>query len=202
MIENKHEILPVFPEAIIYTNQLILNSKEVINYLDNLNFRQINKEDYICYISENLNIFNDLSFLKKKIEPHIKNYLYNILSLKMDYKFLNSWATRASHNEHDERHVHRNTFLSGVYYPLGNKDFKIKFYRNKSDFWNIEKKENNFFNTREIILNIVEDNTLLLFPSDLEHSIVKNNSETTRYSIAFNINPKGYIGENDTKVFF
>jgi uncharacterized protein (TIGR02466 family) len=120
----------------------------------------------------------------------------------MDYKFLNSWATRASHNEHDERHVHRNTFLSGVYYPLGNKDFKIKFYRNKSDFWNIEKKENNFFNTREIILNIVEDNTLLLFPSDLEHSIVKNNSETTRYSIAFNINPKGYIGENDTKVFF
>jgi hypothetical protein len=65
-MKNKHEILPVFPEAIIYTNQLILNSKEVINYLDNLNFRQINKENYICYISENLNIFNDLSFFERK----------------------------------------------------------------------------------------------------------------------------------------
>jgi uncharacterized protein (TIGR02466 family) len=202
MTKNKGSIISVFPEAVIYSNELNLNSEKIITYLNKLNFNRIKKEECVCYVSKNFNIFNEIPFLRKQIESHVKNYLYNIFNYKMDYKFLNSWATKTNKNGNDEKHVHCNTFLSGVYYPIGNENFKIKFYKKKNEFWDIKCKEYNEFNSKEVIFKIDKNNTLLLFPSDLEHSIVKNNSEITRYSIAFNINPKGYIGEDDAKVFF
>jgi hypothetical protein len=47
-----------------------------------------------------------------------------------------------------------------------------------------------------------ENNVLILFPSDLEHSIEKNLSEENRYSLAFNILPLGEIGSEDSKINF
>jgi uncharacterized protein (TIGR02466 family) len=200
-MNNKFKIIPIFPEAVVYNVRLDLNSEEIINHLNTSSFNNINKQ-CVCYVSENFNILDELMSLKKQIELHVKNYLYEVFEYKMDYKFLNSWATKTNKEGYDVRHSHCNTFLSGVYYPKANENFKIIFYKKKSEFWNINCNKYNEFNSKELFFNIEEDNTLLLFPSDLEHSIAKNNSNLTRYSIAFNINPKGYIGEGDTKVFF
>jgi len=51
-------------------------------------------------------------------------------------------------------------------------------------------------------LTISNDNTLILFPSNLRHKIDVNKSDKDRYSLAFNINPSGYIGGRDGRVFF
>lgn len=194
-------LIPLFPEAVVYRVKLDLNSEEIINRLNIEDFNIINKK-CVCHISNNFKILDEFTFLKQQIEFHVKNYLYQIFDYKMDYKFLNSWATKTNKKGYDVKHSHCNTFLSGVYYPKANENFKIIFYKKKSDFWHISCNKYNEFNSKEISFTIEEDNTLLLFPSDLEHSIAINNSDLTRYSIAFNINPKGYIGEGDSKVFF
>ena len=206
MLNNKdYEIYPVFPEAFIYYKIIDIDSNKIIDYCKNLNFEFTEssiKKESDCYISSNFNIFNDLSELKDKIEEHIKNYLYKVMEYKLDYKFINSWATKTNLNGFSQAHVHSNTFLTGVFYPKGNENFRIKFHKNNKSFWEIDVKNCNQFNSKTMTYVIEKDNTLLLFPSNLLHSIGNNNSNIDRYSIAFNINPKGYIGNQDSKVFF
>jgi hypothetical protein len=81
------------------------------------------------------------------------------------------------------------------------KNFKIKFYK-KSSFWNFQMLEVNSLNADWYGINIVENGILILFQSDLEHSIEKNLSNKIRYSIAFNTLPLGEMGRGDSKVNF
>ena len=53
MIKNKGSIISVFPEAVIYSNELNINAKKIITYLNKLNFNKIKKEECVCYVSEN-----------------------------------------------------------------------------------------------------------------------------------------------------
>jgi len=119
----------------------------------------------------------------------------------MNFKIKKSWAIRTLENGFSQEHVHSNSFLSGVYYPKGSKDFFIKFIKNKS-FWDIELLKINELNALWYKMNISYNNTLFLFPSDLMHSIEKNLSDEIRYSIAFNVLPFGEIGEIDSRIEF
>jgi len=47
-----------------------------------------------------------------------------------------------------------------------------------------------------------KDNLLILFNSLLDHEVLTNQSKSTRYSIAFNVLPKGTIGKGDGHVKF
>lgn len=195
--------LPIFPEACLYFCFLNVDNIKIMNYLKKLKYQKTNNNDENSYISSNLNIFKELKFLKKKINEHVHNYLNNILEYKIKYKFLNSWSTKTKINSFSEKHVHKNTFLSGVYYPFGNENFTIKFFKNdSSSFFEIIPEKYNHFNSVVQEIKILKNNSLILFPSNLSHAIAKNNSNFIRYSIAFNINPKGYIGKGDSKVFF
>lgn len=198
-------ILPIFPEAVIYSTTININKNEILNFCKNSNFYQtessINEECY-CYMSYDRNIFDKIKNLKIEIEKHVEYYLHEILKYKMDYKFINSWITKTNPGGYSHPHTHANTFLSGVYYPLGNDSFKIKFIKKDMGFFSIATTENNLLTGSDVTLDIVNDSTLLFFPSSIKHSIEKNNSNIERYSIAFNINPKGFIGEGDVKVYF
>jgi len=198
------DILPLFPQAVLGLNKLEVNSEEILNYITNLTFSETEateKNQSLSFASDNLNIIDNIPNLKKEIEKNIKLYLFDILKLNMDYKFLNSWATKTLPNGFSQKHVHSNTFLSGVFYPKGSEHFKISFYKN-NEFWDINVKEINNLNAKESTIAIGDDNVLLLFPSNLYHAIQKNTSNKTRYSIAFNVNPSGSIGNGDTKVNF
>jgi ectoine hydroxylase-related dioxygenase (phytanoyl-CoA dioxygenase family) len=46
------------------------------------------------------------------------------------------------------------------------------------------------------ILN-VKEGTIVIFPSHLEHSVEKNNSNENRYSIAFNFYVRGKFGKEE-----
>jgi uncharacterized protein (TIGR02466 family) len=205
MDQSNYFVTPVFPEAAIYTTFIDVDSNNIFNYCKNLNFEYIDNllmKEGDSYISINFNIFNDLFDLKNKIKEHVDTYLYKLMTYKMKYKFLNSWATKTNFKGFSRIHTHNNTFLSGVYYPKGNKNFKIKFHKKQDSFWNIEIEKFNEFSNKTITYTIEHDNTLLLFPSDLLHNIESNDSSIDRYSIAFNINPSGYIGEKDSGVIF
>lgn len=198
-------IIPIFPEAVLYSKQINVDSNRIMNYLKKIKFDITESsivKDADNFMSNNLNVFKDLNFLKKEIDKHVGFYLNKILNYKMNYKFTTSWATKTNNKGYGQKHFHGNCFLSGVYYPVGDKDFKINFYKRHLTMWDVDVKEYNEFNAKQIIFEIKNDNTLILFPSELYHSISKNNSDVTRYSIAFNVNPKGLIGQKDNGIVF
>jgi uncharacterized protein (TIGR02466 family) len=198
------QIEPIFPQAVIGLNKLEVDPNKVLKYLESIEFEKTNPSisgTADAYISKNHNVFEDLGYLKDEIHNNIKNYLNNIMKLKMDFQFTTSWATKTLPNGYSQKHEHNNSFLSGVYYPVGDKNFSIKFYK-KSSFWSFQVLEANNLNADFYGINIGEDSILILFPSDLEHSIQTNSSDKTRYSIAFNTLPFGEIGHADSKINF
>jgi uncharacterized protein (TIGR02466 family) len=198
------QIESIFPQAVLGLTKLNIDSNEIKKYLENVEFEitESSKEgDSFCFISKDQSIFEKLPFLKNEIYNNIKNYLNNIMKLKMDFQFTTSWATKTLTNGYSQKHKHSNSFLSGVYYPIGDKNFNIKFYK-KNSFWDVQKNEINNLNADWYGINIVENSILILFPSDLKHSIEKNLSDKTRYSIAFNTLPLGEIGDGDSKINF
>jgi uncharacterized protein (TIGR02466 family) len=198
------QIKPIFPQAVLGFDVLDIDESKVIDFLKKENFDltgNSKEKDIPCFISHNMQLLDSLHFLKEKINNSIKHYLNNVLELKMNFKIKKSWATKTLENGFSQKHVHSNSFLSGVYYPKGSKDFFIKFIKNKS-FWDIELLKINELNALWYKMNISYNNTLFLFPSDLMHSIEKNLSDEIRYSIAFNVLPFGEIGEIDSRIEF
>ena len=142
------QIEPIFPQAVIGLNKLNIDYSKVLKFIENTEFesRESSKEsDSFCLISKNKNIFNELPFLKNEIYKQIEHYLQNVMKFKMNFQLTTSWATKTLPNGCGQKHLHSNSFLSGVYYPIGDKNFSIKFYK-KNSFWSIETFEVNNLN--------------------------------------------------------
>ena len=192
--------IPIFPEAVLHICKLNVDKNIILNYINCVNFEKTNGGTN-SFMSSNKYVLNDLDILKNEIQKHVKNYLLNLMQYEMNFKFVKSWITKTEPKGYSSQHLHSNSFLSGVYYPEASKDFNIIFYK-KKNFWSILCKNYNDLNALNYKLNILEDNFLILFPSNLEHKVDFNSSSNNRYSIAFNINPSGYIGSGDSHIFF
>ena len=108
------------------------------------------------------------------------------------FKITGSWATKTEPKAHSNMHQHANSWLSAVYYPEGDKSFKIRFHSPKPQLWLDHCKEYNIYNSSNYDLT-VEENMLVIFPSVLSHEILTNQSKKTRYSIALNVIPQGTL---------
>ena len=193
-----HNLWPIT----IYQNNLNAK-KEWINYSLNCNYERMSSDN--GDMSVNKYILNDLPDLKKELNFHIENYVKKYLKVNnnLNFYFLNSWITKHYPDDFAQQHSHCNSLISGVYYlnvPENSGDIKFHkpfsntnlFHQNilidfeeytniNADYWLIESKKN----------------SLLLFPSFLEHSVTKNLSKEIRYSIAFNLFVQGKLGKNE-----
>ena len=198
------QIKPIFPQAVMGLSKLEVDHNKILKYIENIEFKMTDVSilgKAKMYISKNLNILNEISYLRDEIYNNVKNYLNNIMKFKMDFQFTTSWVTKTLSNGYSHEHTHQNSFLSGVYYPIGNENFNIKFHKEKN-LWSSQMIEINDLNADWYNVNIIENNVLILFPSNLRHSIEKNLSNKIRYSIAFNTLPLGEIGTGDSKIIF
>jgi uncharacterized protein (TIGR02466 family) len=156
-------------------------------------------------ISKDRYILNNIPDLKSDIESHCELFVRKYLTVKDNAKFYlqNSWSNIHGPNEDSQIHYHASSLLSGVYYPIFPKDSgDIAFHRG-SIYTNIfhhsirfEYKENNNLTAEKYVLNLKEG-TIIIFPSHLEHSVEKNNSNENRYSIAFNFYVRGKFGKEE-----
>jgi len=193
-------VYPIFPEAVVYISQIDVDRNKILEYAKQTVFEKaIDGEG--CYLSHT-QVFDDLYFIKDAVKEHVEFYIRKIMHLKMDFKFLNSWFSKTEPKGYSKVHMHNNTLISGVYYPEASEEFSISFIKNYETFWHINVDEINNFNAKTHTLKISKENMLILFPSNLKHKIDINNSNQNRYSVAFNINPSGYIGARDGRVFF
>jgi uncharacterized protein (TIGR02466 family) len=189
-------ILSFFPET-IGLSTLEIDNLKINNYLNNLKFKEIDAvkgKQANTSISVNFDVLKDNPELEDKIIKNINTFSYDVFKYTEKFKIQNSWATKTFKNGFSHPHTHSLSFLSGVYYPKGNKSFNIKFYKkNEYSFWKMENSEFNLFNSVTQTVNIT-DNLLIIFFSDLKHSIEINDSNEIRYSIAFNVTPVGKLG--------
>lgn len=162
----------------------------------------------------NKRILDDLQLknLKTKIQSHIDQFMYEVLDCdnKLCFEIQNSWVNLHIKNDFAGSHRHSNSIISGVYYPeVDDKSGAIIFQKDKSyyNLWtdtieigfNYQQHQNqdrlNIFNADAWGI-YPKTGDIVLFPSLLYHSVTENLSDLSRYSLAFNIFPKGQFGDS------
>ena len=105
------------------------------------------------------------------------------------YEITGCWANVLARGAADKAHSHPNNFLSGVYYVRtqpGTDTINFHDPRSQTGIIRPPVVELTAENTDQVVVS-VQDGTLLLFPSYLQHSVDTNQSEDERISISFNI---------------
>ena len=153
-------------------------------------------------ITEDLNILKKYNKLNTEIKKAVDTTLKEILMLRnVNFRIFSSWLTKAKPKGFGDRHSHSNSWLSGIYYPKGDPGFNVKFFLpSKSQFYTAPI-EWNMFNAGSWVIT-AEDNLLVLFFSQLNHQIMLNESTEDRFSLAFNLVPKGEFGTLDSRIIF
>ena len=153
-------------------------------------------------VSEDFNVLSKHKELNKEIKKAVDQTLKEVLMFEnIDYRIFSSWITKTSPHSFSAQHSHSNSWLSGVYYPKFNPSFGIKFYHDSISQFFTQPKKYNIYNSSDWTV-IPEENYLILFFSQLRHQIMPNLSSEDRYSLAFNIMPKGNFGLVDSTVKF
>ena len=199
-------IFSAFPIAMgFYT--LPVDNYKILNYMENLDYNKSMGSatpDADIHISKNTKVLKDLPELERIFAEKVNFYIKEVYEWMIDIQFTKSWVTKAYPGGYSQPHYHANSLLSGIYYPFGNEGFKIMFKSPSPviSFWDmsdINFPSSSIYSAKEITFD-TSDNLLIIFPSYLRHRVMPNNSKETRYSLAFNIFPKGKISNDDTEI--
>ena len=200
-------VTPLFSK-VFSVNELSLTDSEInkiISIIENEEYSNAGNEEISkgSYISKNKYLLNkrNLLFFKKKIEKDFKQFMYNVLHYTNNFKMTTSWTAKVDPGGHSHWHNHNNCFYSGVFYLTTNYNnsggiifstFSNNRFQLMPNKWDVLNSKNFAFypKTKEI----------LYFPAEVYHRINKNNSDSTRYSIAFNFIPIGEIGSGDSQL--
>tara|TARA_R110000822_G_scaffold235812_1_gene366575 strand:+ start:2187 stop:2792 length:606 start_codon:yes stop_codon:yes gene_type:complete len=200
------EIVALFGDG-VGISTLDVDNEKILNNMKNLEFKPTDSAldgDAHCQTSFLFNVLNQKEFatLKENIIEKVNQYIQDALHYEIDFQIFNSWCTCTFENGgFSQKHLHSNSWLSGVYYPE-DYDAGIRFYRPIPQHWSIHTpKEFNFLNQAYFDI-FARKNRLILFSSTLEHSVLKNNENKKRFSLAFNLVPKGPIGFGDSRIIY
>tara|TARA_Y100000592_G_C5438426_1_gene302024 strand:- start:724 stop:1329 length:606 start_codon:yes stop_codon:yes gene_type:complete len=182
----KKELLQVFPTPILIVKYQDSLDKEIkfveklkleLNGGDNRNYRTVNS-----YILK----YKKLNKIKKFIEESIKIFSGDVLGYEDEFYITQSWANSNPRGSFHHAHTHSNSIISGVFYLRKDKDNPPIFF-NKTPDTGIQPKSKKFntFNSGQLLVPI-NQGELILFPSNLNHSVPVNKSKTVRLSLSFN----------------
>ena len=130
--------------------------------------------------------------LLHSIEEHCLNYIHEIVSIQNCFLH-NAWININSKGDSNFPHDHPGSIVSGVYYVRLPENSGRLVFQNPSGklistYWNMKGGPNewNRANSEVWSLDSSED-TLLIFPSWLDHYVETNKSDEDRISISFNV---------------
>jgi uncharacterized protein (TIGR02466 family) len=155
------------------------------------------------YRSNETDIFRNVlgidSYLFKQVQNEIDLFSEEIMGEEASLITTQSWLNFNPTNTSHERHFHTNSIVSGiVYIRTDDKTGNINFHKplEKFNMTMNQVKKYNKYNFEHIFFTPLSCQ-LFLFPSYLNHSVDKNESETTRISLAFNTFYSGSFGAID-----
>jgi uncharacterized protein (TIGR02466 family) len=148
-------------------------------------------------------IFKDL---KSQILSTSLFYLNKIGFDVNSVEIITSWGVETISENNSHAHDHSNSFISGVFYLNEGPDL-IFLDPNEKKWWikSIGLRDDGLetfkWNNRQICCKPMPK-LLIMFPSWMSHQVMCKNQTKKRFSIAFNIIPKGYFGELGNRIKF
>lgn len=196
---NPGELVSLFPTSLLVNNiDRSLTDEELECVLDyqygvKANTGNITTKDVL--VLEN----PKLAGLKKLVEEALQDYLIQIYNPinpdKIRLVVTQSWLNFTDKNQYHHKHYHHNSIISGCLYINARKESDCIMFTKRAtgEPWQIQALEQNYFNCNEFTVP-VETGDLVLFPSNLIHSVPQTNQDYTRISLAFNSFWDGEIG--------
>ena len=148
---------------------------------------------------QNLGSDNDLhtkaemTDLVRFFKKSVFDFLTQTGQLVEDVQITQCWANKTNFGNSHHRHEHPNSFISGVFYLTSGGGGNIIFHQNEYKTILPILHEQNMFNSNTFQIK-PKKGLLVLFQSSYTHSTQVNTAESPRYSIAFNVLPKGQVG--------
>jgi len=145
----------------------------------------------------------ELASLKQDILEHVDFFAKQILCyVDVEVELLQSWINVTPPGMIHHIHSHRNSIISGTYYPFGTEKSPIVFHNPSNFQFQPNTDDNNQSPLGMISRNCVFVNPgpqeLMLWLSPLSHEVRQNGSDQDRISLSFNIMIRGFVGHRES----
>ena len=194
---KKDELLSVFPTPVQiykYENSIEKELKHIegvewISQKSNGNFKTKDS-----YLTKHESLKNITSFFKECIDDFTKN----IYQSEQRLVITQCWGNKNPKGSKHHEHVHPNSIVSGVFYLRQDPKLPpILFSKSNQDGMKLDPKQYNILNSETFILPCTAGE-LILFPSNLKHSVPINMGDEERISLSFNTFSIDVLGNEDS----
>jgi uncharacterized protein (TIGR02466 family) len=194
--------IPLYRSSIDIVDPVTLKKLKSFEYTEQ-GYLDYNDQHYETVDRHILN-HDDFRGLKHQIKKHIDRFVYDVIGVekKQQWEITTSWVNKSPPKEGNHFiHYHSNSLISGVIYlEVDESTGAICFHKDKfyNNLWGetlcIDFDKITEYGSKVIGISPVK-NEILMFPSFLSHSVLNNDSDINRYSLAFNVFPRGTIGQ-------
>ena len=194
---KKDELLSVFPTPVqIYKYENSIEKE--LKYIENIEWTQqpanANFKTKDSYLTKHESLKNITSFFKECIDEFTKN----IYQSEQRLIITQLWGNRNPKGSKHHEHVHPNSIISGVFYLRQDPKLPpIQFSKGSQHGMKLDPKQYNILNSETFILPCTAGE-LILFPSNLRHSVPINMGEEERISLSFNTFSIDVLGNEDS----
>ena len=182
---KKDELLTVFPTPVqIYKYEDSIEKElkyiEDIEWLPQVANGNFKTKD--SYLTKHESLKGITSFFKECVD----DYCNTIINSKQRLVITQLWGNRNPKGSKHHEHVHPNSIISGVFYLRQDPKLPpIQFSKGKQDGIKLDPRKYNNYNAETFLLPCTSGE-LILFPSNLRHSVPTNMGEEERISLSFN----------------
>ena len=208
--ESGGELIQLFPIPVYitryrndYTNEMkfIHNAEcegtKLLEKNSGYNKKNTNRQSIDNFILENPELEN----IRKWIHLKINEYARNVMGSKSEMVITQSLLNKSGKGESHHEHAHPNSMFSGVWYPQINENLPpIEFRTSTFRDVTLQIETYNQFNSATFMLPM-QMGELIMFPSNLSHSVQPNLSDEERISLSFNTWCKGSLGDKKSLTY-
>jgi uncharacterized protein (TIGR02466 family) len=196
MPPKQPELLQLFPQPVLIAKYERGLSRE-LEYIMKCEYN-LNEKSQGTYAKQSTNTFllnePELVNVREFIEVYLKFYVHNVLECSEELCITQSWSNVCEKGKKHHEHSHPNSIVSGVFYfQINEKLPPIEFRNTNTSSFTMNIAKQNNFNSATFLLPL-NSGELILFRSNLTHSVPENLSDLPRVSLAFNTFAKGSLG--------
>jgi uncharacterized protein (TIGR02466 family) len=197
------ELIQLFPKPVLIS-KYHKDFTEELNYIKSLEHK-LNEKSQKEYAKQSTNTFlldePELASIREFIEAYLKFYVHSVLECTDELVITQAWSNICEKGKKHHEHVHPNSIVSGVFYFQINENLPpIEFRNPNTHSFNLNIQKQNNFNSATFLLPL-NSGELILFPSNLTHSVPENKSDLPRISLAFNTFAKNSLGSIDSLTY-
>ena len=182
---KKDELLMVFPTPVqIYKYEDSIEKE--LKHIEGIEWKQqvanANFKTKDSYLTKHEQLKDLTSFFKECID----DYCNTIINSEQRLVITQLWGNRNPKGSKHHEHVHPNSIISGVFYLRQDPKLPpIQFSKSNQDSMKLDPRKYNSYNAETFLLPCTSGE-LILFPSNLRHSVPVNQGDEERISLSFN----------------